>query len=693
MLRRRHALVSPALDYADCGGDNYPVPRSGEACSSRAFDLVPKRSGTHNLSRTGYNEEKCRNVLVRYCAHIPRNYQYKDGVQQIFLILREHLGDENVDLGGGVLYELIEVDCEHSDDPGAAFQRWRHDHMYRYADLELPHVPHMTTITASIIPTERLTRWRLEHRERYPFVLSDSSPSAQRLSIDPTCIRNRKAWLIDHTLYVSTRNDGTRPLNSPNPKQFHEMQWNLEFGRNGRFIEERDVPVTSLDRTVEVSAPDAADTLLSVPSFSRKLRHSLSSLSIIDKVVDKLGKTPPQKEPQLEQRRRSWLPSTLRFETGSLFRDKGGEAGANPISLPEGRQIPNAIFARKFLLVDRGESLPASLPICQMPTAESKATDTIVEAAAMGLLDRAQSWSFRGPFTPQLGFDGGLDYQWGHREPTITIRRFDLEAHSPDTPGAQLSPQPDKATTRTGTNALSNQPTTLKRRGRFFDSQVTGKWEKMGPRAEASDECRGKSNNCHVPGDVSPGESDEGSIPVRLPASPPYTPPPRSKLRGPVTRDFEGFATGQHGLRRRNPSLFENIEFAIQAETLDPDTPISNRKATLIERSGQQLDHSSGHSPGHGPESQVAQGPVDAFQNEKQECRPLNVTKKRQTDLDGTFTMGENSAKCFERTALASPGHQVLAHSTGIDCSNACLATQSGTLERLLPLRYDANKR
>ena len=51
---------------------------------------------------------------------------------KIFLVLRDHLGDENLDLAGGVLYELIEIDCEHTDDPGAAFQRWRHDHMSRY---------------------------------------------------------------------------------------------------------------------------------------------------------------------------------------------------------------------------------------------------------------------------------------------------------------------------------------------------------------------------------------------------------------------------------------------------------------------------------------------------------------------------------------------------------------------------------
>lgn len=51
---------------------------------------------------------------------------------KVFLVLREHLGDENLDLAGGVLYELIEIDCNYSDDPGAEFQRWKHDHLNRH---------------------------------------------------------------------------------------------------------------------------------------------------------------------------------------------------------------------------------------------------------------------------------------------------------------------------------------------------------------------------------------------------------------------------------------------------------------------------------------------------------------------------------------------------------------------------------
>lgn len=54
----------------------------------------------------------------------------------MFLVLREHLGDENLDLAGGVLYELIEIDCQYSDDQGAEFQRWKHDHLNRHVSWQ-----------------------------------------------------------------------------------------------------------------------------------------------------------------------------------------------------------------------------------------------------------------------------------------------------------------------------------------------------------------------------------------------------------------------------------------------------------------------------------------------------------------------------------------------------------------------------
>ncbi|KAI0137168.1 hypothetical protein BJ170DRAFT_590110 [Xylariales sp. AK1849] len=370
-----------------------------------------KLADTKHVLRAGYDEDKCRNVLVRYCAHIPRNYQYKDGVQQIFLILREHLGDENLDLTGGVLYELIEIDCDHTDDPGAAFQRWRHDHMSRYHDLELPHVPHMMTITSSIIPTEKLTHWRSKHPERYSFVLSDSSPLTERFSVERSCIRNRKAWLIDNTFYVSSRTEGTLPMHTPNPKEFHEMQWRSQHNDRGRLIDEREVPISVSDRGSYWTRLGTADTKRAAASPEEHSRESQLRSSLINKLVDKM------------------LPSALLFDSGSVSKARCSSTGHTSIPLPDGCHVPNAIFARKYQLVAQGDPLPSHLPIRQMPVAESKATETIVAAAKLGFLQSERAWHFHGPFTPQLGYDGGLDYRWESYEATLGALKF-----APETP-------------------------------------------------------------------------------------------------------------------------------------------------------------------------------------------------------------------------------------------------------------------
>lgn len=231
--------------------------------------------------------------------------------------------------------------------------------------------------------------------------------------MDLSCIRNKKVWLIDHTLFVSTRSEGTRPVRSPNPREFHEMQWNPEYGASGRLIDEREFPIASPDPSSDNSPPGTADTSENLTSRSQRLRHSLSSMSIIDKFV---RKRKHKKALEVEGKRRSWMPNTFLFDSSSLLRDKQAQCGVISVPWPADCQIPNAIFARKFLIVDDGEALPSHLPISQMPTAESKATETIVEAANTGLLNRTSAWLFRGPFTPQLGFDGGLDYQWSSQD-------------------------------------------------------------------------------------------------------------------------------------------------------------------------------------------------------------------------------------------------------------------------------------
>ncbi|KAH9898639.1 hypothetical protein F4778DRAFT_771701 [Xylariomycetidae sp. FL2044] len=466
-------------------------------------------------------------------------------MKRIFLILREHLGDENLDLAGGVLYELIEVDCEHTDDPGAAFQRWRHDHMCRYTDLELPHVPHMTTITSSIIPTGRLSQWRLTHPERYPFVLSDSSPIVRDFSIDRSCIRNRKAWLIDHTFFVTSRSDGTRPMRSPNPQEFHAMQWDAEYGSGGRLVEERDIRLDSSGRPSEVSPPGTADTLLAKTPHTKSLRHSLSSLSIISKFKRRLSGS--KKQSVVEERRKSWIPGTLIFETASAFKDKS--SGANPFSvpLPDGCKVPNAIFARKFCLVKREESLPPYLPISQMPTAEAKATDSLLEAVSGGISAEASPWRFRGPFTPQLGFDGGLDYQWRLHEPVMTIRRFDVENPVPE--GPNFGPYGiDEVIQRRNKNEglAARQRKLERRRGLVFGPDEAIRWR------------------------------------VDSLSSIPQTPTPRGRSKAFRWERFE-----------KGTSLFHNIEFTVPAMADSFEETASNRKTTIIERSKASIYGSS----------------------------------------------------------------------------------------------------
>ncbi|KAI0010619.1 hypothetical protein F4779DRAFT_638798 [Xylariaceae sp. FL0662B] len=545
---------SSGIVSQDHGSGNLPLDYS-----------EPKRSGPHNLTRNGYDEEKCRNVLI-------------------FLILREHLGDENLDLAGGVLYELIEVDCEHTDDPGAAFQRWRYSHMRRYSDLELPHIPHLTTVTSSIIPTEKLEDWRSKHADRYTFHLSDSSPSTQRFSNDPSCIRNRKAWLIDHTLYVSSRNDGTRPLNSPKPKEFHEMQWNSEFGTQGKLVEERDVTILCPDRPSGVSPPGTADTLLTVSSHSKIHRHSISGLSIVDKLVGKL--LARKGETEVEHRRRSWLPGAFMFETASLFREKRGGLDSTSVPLPDDCEIPNAIFARKNLLVDAGDSLPPYLFISHMPTAEAKATETIVAAATVGLLDEAPSWSFRGPFTPQLGFDGGLDYQWSLREPIIIRRRFDIDDPSNEDTESDPGTPPKGDNLRKTERHQVLRGSCWKRRGIIFNSNVVVNWHSSIDRS---------SEDCKVPvlapADYSSESQPHHSLEATRVSPPVQTPRNECKLTSLTPNMAEPSSEEGHCLKPRNSLVLENIGVVTPPRTPERAIPTSNRKNTVVELSSRTLKY------------------------------------------------------------------------------------------------------
>ncbi|ETS79148.1 hypothetical protein PFICI_09001 [Pestalotiopsis fici W106-1] len=478
-----------------------------------------------------FDEEKCRNVLVRYCGHVPRNYQYKDGIQQVFLLLRDHLGDEDLDLAGGVLYELIEIDCEHTHDPGAAFQRWRHDHMSRYeqSDLELPHVPHMMTITSSIVPTDRLSRWRQEHPDRYPFVLSDHKPLQERFSAERNGIRNRKPWLIENTFFVSSHTEGTLPLTNPNPKEFHEMQWRGHHGEVGRFLHEREISTTNSEQYT-VSTPAGVAT--SKSSMEKKSRAS--RISLLNKFVGRGSRD--KQEPDPDQRRRSWLPTTL-FESKPPSQDGLDGSGQDAVPLPDGCHVPHAIFARKHLLVDSEKSLPSHPPINRMPIAESKATESWTDTTS---LER----DFRGPFTPQLGFDGGRDYRWTVSDcnmTTPTRRTTPAFRHDGNPPRLKVDPF---------AQAESGSHTRAKRRGFHMGYNNALDWL-SGHDQTTPTQTRQAPSNMQ---DISPAMPQQGS--------------PSSYRRN------------RH--RWQNSLHLDHVQFVVPA-TAGNQTPPPNRKTTVVQ--------------------------------------------------------------------------------------------------------------
>lgn len=342
---------------------------------------------------------------------------------QIFLILRDHLGDEHLGLSAGVLYELIEVDCQHTDDKGAAFQRWKHDHMNRHVsgpilsfqnpsafslidndaqdDLELPHVPHLTTVATAIVPTTILAEWRRTHPERYSTRLSDYASRPLPDANTGGCVRSRKNWSIDYTTYVSSRDNGTRPFRTIEPKDFHEIQWGAhESTKKGKFIEERslgsslDLPSTC---NVEKSETTGLDNQLTVQKGSdvSKRRGSLSRL--VRKVSSRKSTTVPKpSEPPTPS---PSLPSASHSRDQRL--DSMPNLGVNE------RRIPNSVFARKHGIYEEGSDLPIALR--EQSVAEDKAINTVADRAAK---ENLYSWRFQGPFTPQLWYDSGIEYKW-----------------------------------------------------------------------------------------------------------------------------------------------------------------------------------------------------------------------------------------------------------------------------------------
>lgn len=267
------------------------------------------------------------------------------------------------------------------------------------ADLELPHVPHLTTVTSTIVPTAKLTRWRKDHPQRYQTRLSDYSPNLERSSLFSSGIRTRKSWVIEYTMYVSSRNGGTRPFRQITAREFHEMQWNPNTNSLGRLVGEKSIDLGEFLQKRDIAEP-ADEKCATASRFSlgsrlfrgrSKMEHTTNKLRVAKKPPIRLSKP-------------EWPPNRPDCDATASLYDMLEQRSNCRVSEWD---IPNANFARKFGLYTDSGPLPPF--IRELPVAEDKAMDLATGPTMRELVCPRR---FRGPFTPQLWFDSGLDYRW-----------------------------------------------------------------------------------------------------------------------------------------------------------------------------------------------------------------------------------------------------------------------------------------
>lgn len=185
------------------------------------------------------------------------------------------------------------------------------------------------------------------------------------------------------------------------PREFHEMHWNPENSRRGRFVQERSLDLSDAsawslrDESSKRPLTGYRQSTGSEPSSSRRR-------SISDIVIRACGK--------VKSHSKSTGAPGLALVAGlqNPQRDPLAEALVNESQ--HNREIeceiPNASFARKFGLLADSHALPPSIK--ELPVAEQKAVYNAEEPCAPAV---RLSLGFQGPFTPQLWFDGGLDYR------------------------------------------------------------------------------------------------------------------------------------------------------------------------------------------------------------------------------------------------------------------------------------------
>lgn len=222
-----------------------------------------------------------------------------------------------------------------------------------------------------------------------------------RSSLYPSGIGTRKTWMIEHTMYVSSRSRGTRTFRQLKASEFHEMQWSQNMGHRGRLVGEKSIDLAELPRR-EIPERLSGQNERAKHGHRRSLSTRLMRYEMITEIIHRFRLAEKNNGPDDSPR------AALEHDQHSTFVVHGMFEPRLDICVRD-CEIPNANFARKYGLFKDNRPLPPF--IRELPVAEDIAMEI---ASGHQPKELVYTRSFQGPFTPQLWFDSGIDYRWKH---------------------------------------------------------------------------------------------------------------------------------------------------------------------------------------------------------------------------------------------------------------------------------------
>ena len=98
----------------------------------------PQANEVENLpydGRSCWDEEACRDFIIYdlgYSSQIPRDYRYRQGIDEVRKRLMCRFGDMNLDRSMGIFNDILEKVSAHGiEDEADIWRSWRYSHLHQ----------------------------------------------------------------------------------------------------------------------------------------------------------------------------------------------------------------------------------------------------------------------------------------------------------------------------------------------------------------------------------------------------------------------------------------------------------------------------------------------------------------------------------------------------------------------------------